>query len=206
MELFTPLIKGRIHMDEKCVKVGLEQNYDLNAIDSKTKYIHAHLFVKRRTFEEVVLFLREIKVTVYGQILDIYQKQRYKPPEKRRLVTFVSDKFENYRNAFNKLFYRVAELRFGVPIGSKKYGLKHNNNAIERYNEDINQRYKIMRHFKSFESAAAFLEMRRIIHNFVNPHMELGGITPADAAGIKIPLGDDKLLSLINHCYKMTNS
>ena len=58
MELFTPLIKSRIHIDEKCVKVGPEQNYDLNAIDSKTKYVHAHLFVKRRTLGEVVLFLR----------------------------------------------------------------------------------------------------------------------------------------------------
>ena len=206
MELSTPTIKGRIHMDEKCVKVGTVQNYDLNAIDSKTKYILGHLFVKRRNLYEVVQFLREIKVTCYRQILDTYQKERYKPSEKRKLIIFVSDKFENYRNGFNKLFYRVAKLRFGVPIGSKKYGLEHNNNAIERYNEDLNQRYKIMRHFKSFESASAFMEMKRIIHNFVNPHMELGNITPPEAAGIKIPLGENKLLSLINYCYKMTKS
>lgn len=46
-----------------------------------------------------------------------------------------------------------------------------------------------MRNFKSFESASAFLEMRGIIHNFVNPHMELGGITPAEASGFEVDLG-----------------
>jgi transposase-like protein len=70
-----------------------------------------------------------------------------------------------------------------------------------RDNEDINQRYKIMRHFKSFESASAFLEMKRIIHNFVNPHMELEGATPAEMAGFGINLGENKLLSLIKWCY-----
>lgn len=188
-------------MDEKCIKVGGEQNYDLNVKDSKTKYIHAHRFVEKRTKPAVVAFLREIKNVSYNQILKKYREERHKLVKERKLVIFVSDKFENYRNAFNKLFYRVAILRFGVPIGSKRYGLRHNNNAIERYNEDINQRYKIMRGFKSFESASAFLELRRIIYNFVNPHMELGGLTPAQAAGFDVNLGEDKLLSLIKWCY-----
>ena len=41
----TPIIKGNIHYDEKYVKVKGKDNYDLNAIDSKTKFILAHLFV-----------------------------------------------------------------------------------------------------------------------------------------------------------------
>ncbi len=150
---------------------------------------------------EVVKFMREIKDNCYDQISEIYRKERYKPAKRRKLVRFVCDGFENYRNAFNRLFYRVATLSFGVPIGCRKYGLEHNNNAIERYNEGINQRYKIMRHFKSFESASAFLEMRRIMYNFVNPHMELGGITPAQAAGFDVDLGENRLLSLIKWCY-----
>jgi len=201
MELFNPEIKGRLHMDEKCLKVGGEQNYDLNVKDSNTKYIHAHKFVEKRTKYAVVAFLREIKDVSYTQILKRYRREKHKPTKKRRLIVFVSDKFENYRNAFNKLFYRVAKLTFGVPISSKRYGLKHNNNPIERYNEDINQRYKIMRGFKSFESASAFLELRRIIYNFVNPHMELNGLTPAQAAGFSVNLGENKLLSLIKWCY-----
>ena len=84
-----------------------------------------------------------------------------------------------------------------MPIACKKYGLKHNNNHIERYNQDINDRYKPMRHWNTFESAKSTLKLRHIIHNFVNPHMELKGKTPADAAEIKINLGRNKLLRLI---------
>ena len=59
--------------------------------------------------------------------------------------------------------------------------MKHNINPIERYNEDVKQRYKIMRSFKSFESANAFLSLRRIIYNFVR-----GNETRAMKAGIAL--------------------
>ncbi len=114
------------------------------------------------------------------------------------LIEFVSDKFANYKNAFNKLFYRVAKLEFGVPIAYKKYGLKHNNNPIERYNGKIKDRTKILRGgFGSFEYAKDFLNLRHIIHNFVNPHQGLGGKTPAEEAGVDLKLGGMKLLRLI---------
>ena len=51
----------------------------------------------------------------------------------------------------------------------KKYGLKHNNNPVERYNEDVKQRYKIMR----------------------------GKETRAMKAGIALELGQNRLLNLI---------
>jgi len=39
--------------------------------------------------------------------------------------------------------------------------------------------------------------LRRVINNFVNPHQELNGKTPAEIAGIKLGLGINKLLELI---------
>ncbi len=113
-------------------------------------------------------------------------------------MIFVCDKFENYRNAFNKLFYYVAKLRFGVPIKAKRAGLKYNNNHIERYNGKIKERTKIMRgDFDSFEGAEAFMNLKHIIHNFVNPHQGINGRTPAEAAEIRLPLKRNKLLNLI---------
>ncbi len=112
------------------------------------------------------------------------------------------DKFENYRTAFNKLFYRVAKLRFGVPIKAKRNGLKHNNNHIERYNQDIKDRIKTMRNFGSYKGAEYFLNLKHIIHNFVNPHMQINRKTPAEAAGIDLKLGRRKLLNLIRRCSK----
>jgi len=184
-------------MDEKYIRVGNAHGYDLNAIDSKTKYVLAHFYVVERSFSNCVRFLREIKDTCYKQILETYEKEKHKPTKKRKLITFVSDGFENYRNSFQKLFYRTCRLVFGVPIACRKHGLKHNNNAIERYNGKIEDRTKTMRDFGSHEGAESFLNLRRTIHNFVNPHQGLKGITPAEAAEIDLKLGRRKLLSLI---------
>lgn len=162
----------------------------------------AHLFVERRTKAKCIEFLREIKITCYKQILKKYLQEKTKPKKKRKLIPFVSDKFQNYKNAWRRLFYRVSKLVFGVPIACKKYGLEHNNNAIERYNQDIKDRTKTMRHFGSFDRAKNFLNMKRIIHNFINPHMSLTGKTPAEAAEIDLKLKRQKFLLLIKRIAK----
>jgi transposase-like protein len=119
------------------------------------------------------------------------------------LFEFVCDGFENYKSAFDKLFYRVATLHFGVPIACRKYGLKHNNNQAERYNGKLDDRLKVIRGgFGSFDGAEAFMNLRRVIHNFVNPNQELGGRTPAEMAEITLPLGRNKLLNIIRFLAK----
>ena len=85
---------------------------------------------------------------------------------------------------------------------AKRGGLKHNNNHIERYNQDIKDRIKTMRNFGSDKGAENFLNLRHIIHNFVNPHMQLKGNTPAESAGIDLKLGRRKLLNLIRYRAK----
>ena len=197
-----PNIKGRIHLDEKFVKVRKKDCYDLNAIDSKTKYVLAHLFVEKRSLNKCVEFLRQIKVTCYDQIIERHKQEKGKPAKQKKLVIFVSDKFENYKNAFNKLFFKVAKLRFGVSIKAKKNGLKHNNNHIERYNQEIKDRIKTMRSFGSNKGAEHFLNLKHITHNFVNPHMQIKGKTPAEVADIDLKLGRNKLLNLIRYWAK----
>ena len=118
--------------------------------------------------------------------------------EQGNKIEFTCDKFANYKSAFNRLFYRICKLNFGVPIACKKFNLEHNNNPIERYNGKIKDRIKNIRSgFKSFDDAKYFMDLRRTIHNFVNPHQELGGKTPAEEAEIKLNLGRNKLLDLI---------
>lgn len=188
-----------MHVDEKYIYVGKEHGYDMNAIDSKTKYVLAHSYVVNRTIPACVNFLRQIKKTCYPQMLEVYKKEKHKTVKKRKLITFVSDGFENYKNAFNKLFYRTCTLRFGVPIACRKHGLKHNNNPIERYNGKIEDRTKTMRDFGSHEGAKNFLNMRPVIQNFVNPHQGLKGKTPAEVADIDLKLGKNKLLNMIRY-------
>ena len=192
-----PKIKGRLGTDEKQMKLGSEYYYDINTIDGKTKFVIEEEFMKSRTKKQIFGYFRRIKSTIYRQALEQYHKERQKPVKKRRLITFVSDGFENYGKGASKYFYGVCKIVSGVPIACKKYGLKHNNNHIERYNQDIDDRYKTTRNGHSFESTRETMKMRQAIHNFVNPNMELKGRTPAEAAGIKLDLGRNKLLKLI---------
>ena len=114
------------------------------------------------------------------------------------MIEFTCDKFANYKSAFQKLFYRICKLNFGVPIACKKYNLEHNNNPIERYNGKIKDRIKNIRSgFKNFDDAKYFMDLRRMIYNFVNPHQELKEKTPAEIAEINLELGRNKLLNLI---------
>lgn len=194
-------MKGDIHYDEKYVKVNDDWNFDLNAVDNITKFVLAHKFTDERTKEVCINFLREIKTNCYQQILERYLSEKHKKVEDRKLFEFVCDGFENYKSAFDRLFRRTAKLSFGVPIACKKYGLLHNNNPAERYNGKLDDRLKIIRGgFGSFDGAEVFMNLRRIMHNFVNPHQELQGKTPAEMAGIILPLKRNKLLSLIEYC------
>ena len=175
----------------------------MNAVDNVTKFVLAHSFVDKRTKEECKKFLKQIKDSCYQQILERYLSEKHKKKEERLLFEFVCDGFENYKSAFDNLFYRVANLSFGVPIACKKYGLLHNNNPAERYNGKLDDRLKIIRGgFGNFEGAKSFMGMQRILHNFVNPHQELGGKTPAEMAEITIPLKRNRLLNLIRFLAK----
>ena len=176
----------------------------MNAVDSKTKYVLAHSFVDKRTKEECIKFLKQIKDNCYQQILERYLSEKHKKKKDRLLFEFICDGFENYKSAFNKIFYRVANLTFGVPIACKKYGLLHNNNPVERYNGKLDDRLKIIRGgFGSFEGAKNFMDLQRVLHNFVNPHQELKEKTPAEMAEITLPLRRRKLLNLIRYLAKL---
>jgi transposase-like protein len=145
----------------------------------------------------------KIKKTCYTQILEKYKTEKIKPLEKRKLITFVCDGCATYKTAFNILFRRVAKLIFGISIKYKKLGVKHNNNSIERYNKEIKRRIIVFGSFRSLKGAKIFLSMRSILYNYVNPHSELSGLTPAQAAEIILPLGENRLLDLIKYVAKL---
>ena len=158
------------------------------------------MFVDKRTKKKCYEFLKQIKDSCYEQILEIFEKEKYKKIEERKLIEFTCDKFANYKTAFMKLFNRVCKLNFGISIAYQKHGVKHNNNPIERYNGKIKDRIKNIRSgFKSFDDAKHFMDLRRIIYNYVNQHQALNGKTPAEMAEINLKLGRNKLLGLIRY-------
>ena len=69
-----------------------------------------------------------------------------------------------------------------------------NNNIQERLNEEIRDREKTLRGFKSVDTP--IITGLQIYHNYIRPHMGLNKDTPADRAGIKIH-GCDKWMTII---------
>jgi hypothetical protein len=67
---------------------------------------------------------------------------------------------------------------------------------MERMNGEIRDREKVMRGLKSEDTA--ILTGMQIHHNFIRPHMGLGGATPAEKTGIQVK-GEDKWKTLIQN-------
>ena len=174
----------------------------MTAIDSKTKFVLAEIVVVERTLEACIEFLQQIKRWCYSQMLETYKHESKKPAKKRRLIVFVSDKFVNYKTSWKKLFYRITILRFGVPIACKKFGLKHNNNSVERHNRELSRRFDALNVFQTHQGAQSTSTLCKILHNYVNLHSMLDEKTPAQCAGLILPLGRNKLLDLIKIARK----
>ena len=64
----------------------------------------------------------------------------------------------------------------------------NNNNKMERLNGEIRDREKVFRGLKKDDSPA--IEGVKLYHNYIRPHMDLNGDTPADRAGIDIKGGN----------------
>jgi transposase-like protein len=199
----VPEIKGNLHFDEKYINVKGKHNYDLNVIDSISKFIFSEMLVEKRDLQKCKALLRRIKRWCYQQIMNIYRREKTKSITVRKLITFVADKFSNYHTAWKSILYRITDMTAGIPIAYKKHGVKHNNNPIERYNREIARRVNALVVFQSFIGAQALLSLRKMIHNYVTIHGSLNGVTPAEAAGIHLPLGQNKLLDLIRLAKKI---
>jgi transposase-like protein len=62
-----------------------------------------------------------------------------------------------------------------------------NINLIERFHSTIKERTKVMRGFKTLDTAELILEGFLVHYNYFRPHMSLANSTPAEVAKIKIP-------------------
>jgi transposase-like protein len=180
-----PQIKGRLHMDEIVTKVKKKKRYYWQAKDSKTKFKFSGNLTNRGYRKGAYPLFKQIKDRCYGQFL--LRKKR---------IRFVTDGLEHYMRGYKKFFNRVALITHGVPIKAKRKKLKHNNNCMERENSRVKQRYKVMRGFKTNESGESILHFLDILYNFTYVPLNMK-VTPAKAAGIKLNLKRNKLLSLI---------
>ncbi|MGD0176357.1 MAG: DDE-type integrase/transposase/recombinase [Candidatus Bathyarchaeia archaeon] len=117
----------------------------------------------------------------------------------KRPIMLVTDGLPAYRDAFQKEFYTHKLDSRTIHISSIRLQGDRNNNKMERLNNEIRDREKVMRSLKTVETP--IISGYQIFHNYIRPHMALNGQTPSERAGIMVK-GKDKWLTLIQNASR----
>lgn len=90
----------------------------------------------------------------------------------------VTDKLAAYLDGTELSYGSATKHGQGGP-----FDVESNTNLIERLHGTIKERTKVMRGFRTAETAQRFLDGWKVYYNFMKPHESLNSRTPAEAAG-----------------------
>jgi transposase-like protein len=153
-------------------------------IDPQTRFVIATEVSKRR---EIV------------DARNIVQSGKAKSASKPDYV--ITDSLNSYQQAIRK----ELDARQTAHIKTKSLSFGFANRPIERYHNELREKTKTMRGLGNDESAQRFADNYRTYHNFVRSHQGLDGKTPAEASGIDLSLGDNKIKDLIEQSTQEKN-
>ena len=177
----TPRVGDRWHADEVWLKVRGDRKYLFAMMDNETRFWLAHEVADSKFKHNAESLLRMGK------------KAAGKTPS-----VLVTDGLPAYRDAFRKTYaprnFLHKDSRHIREIHLRNQAA--NNNIQERLNGEFRDREKAFRGLKRADSPA--VAGIQIHHNYIRPHMGLGGDTPADRAGIEIE-GTDKWKTVIQN-------
>ena len=149
------------NMDETVVKVAGRKHYLWLIVDSETRFVIGYHLSPHRDSAQAFSLLSE--ASSHG-----------KPH------ALVSDRYSAYKVPAKSIFQGVKHIR----VESFKDDIS--NNLIECFNKQFKAWYKTKQGFSSFASANNLISMFIFFFNFVRPHSALGGLTPAQVAGLKL--------------------
>ncbi|MBM2824759.1 MAG: Integrase catalytic protein [Dehalococcoidales bacterium] len=166
LESLKPQVSDTWVVDETVLKVDSGNLWFWDVIDEKTRFLLASHLSKSRTINDVKTVMHRA------------QKRAGKSP---RFI--LSDSLGVYPDGIERIFGADSK-------HIQVHGLTHeiNTNLIERFHSTIKERTKIIRGFKSYDTAELLMDGFLIHYNFFRPHMSLNGRTPAEVAGIKLPI------------------
>lgn len=179
------------HCDEMTVNVrkdGAKRNLEWiwNLMDHDTRFLLACRITKARTNEDA----RRV-------ILDATDRAKEQPR------FFITDGLPAYAHAADRAFFEkstgpFANLHIAAPPMQVGPDMVHPNNSIlERLNGSVRERLKVMRGFDGEAGAKTTLDAWRFYYNFIRPHQGIGGLTPAQMAGLSVPLNGNRWLAII---------
>lgn len=163
LEPLKPLTSDTWVVDETVIKVSGENLWFWDVIDEGTRFLLASHLSKSRTISDVMTVMHRA------------WKRADKAP---RFI--ISDSLGVYPDGIERIFGANSK-----HIQSKGFTEAINTNLIERFHSTLKQRTKVLRGFKTTETAELILDGFLIHYNFFRPHMTLQGKSPAEVAGIK---------------------
>jgi putative transposase len=178
LDKITPQVSDTWRADELFVKFSGKMNYVFAMMDDETRFWIAQLVAEHKGTSDVRPMFREAA------------RRAGKKPD-----TLISDGAANFHRAFKKE-YRTVWAESPNHIRDIRVDGSVHNNKMERMNGEVRDREKVMRGLKNIDSP--ILKGVQVYHNFIKPHMGLGGRTPAEAAGIQVK-GDNKWLTIIQN-------
>lgn len=107
----------------------------------------------------------------------------------------ITDSLRSYEEAIRK----ELDARKTAHIKTKSLSDGFQNRPIERYHNEIRETLKARRGLGNDESTQRYADAYKDYHNFARPHSGLDGMTPAEAAGIDLGLGHDRIKDLITN-------
>jgi len=171
--------------DEMFVHVKGELKYVFAMMDDSTRFMLAQQLADSKFNHDATWLFR------MGKSMAGHKNPKY--------VT--TDGLPAYQHAFKRVFYTNTNPKV-KHISAIKLRGNMNNNLMERLNNTMRDREKTFRGLESVKSP--IFDGFQIYYNYVRTHSALGGITPAEKAGI-FTEGDNKWYTLINNAYLNNN-
>lgn len=181
-------VSGVYHIDEMMVHVRKEHHekghyqWLWNMMDKTTKFWISSKVSQRREVDDARA---------------VFQDAKRKMPKP---LAIVHDGNPSYNEAYWKEYYEMEGKRVQ---NIRSVSVRHNglNQTVERLNGIFRDREVVMRGMDHKESAQKLIDAYRIRYNFIREHGSIKK-TPAEKAGIKIDLGQNKIENLIKLASK----
>jgi putative transposase len=164
-DTLQPQVSDNWLCDETVLKIAGRNVWFWDVIDEDTRFLLASHLSDTRGIHDVMTVMHRS------------QKKAGKNPH-----FILTDALGVYPDGIERIF--GAESKH---IQMKGITSEINTNIIERFHSTIKERTKVMRGFKSLDTAELIMDGFLVHYNYFRPHMSLDNSTPAEVAKIKIP-------------------
>jgi len=182
-----PINSGQeIQVDEMEYRTKGRQSWFIDSIDTKTRFMVSSLFSRTRAEGDLKTVVKEI---------------RRKTGENVKVIT--TDGYNAYKGVITRTYgYNRHKLKYNIIHRTRNASRGEGfNYKIERLHNNIRERTKIFRGFKSVQSAQSIMKGYEIYHNFIRKHQAIKCCPYELATGLKLT-ENNKWLELIRLAKK----